>query len=107
MNATKEQIAEWLEKNSYIVNDDLIPNMIHDCIQDLGARWVSVDKYSDFLSDNDLCWVHFPCGAIKQCLLNKYKDLGGPVDFWQDMNGNDLFMNATKFIKISMPEPPK
>lgn len=43
MNITKEQIKQWLEQNNYITSDDLILDMIHDCIQDLGPKWVSVE----------------------------------------------------------------
>lgn len=43
MNITKEQIKEWLKQNNYITSDDLILDMIHDCIQDLAPKWASVE----------------------------------------------------------------
>jgi hypothetical protein len=70
------------------------------------SAWVSVDEYSKKLKDGQLCWVLFPCDSIKLCRLNDYKQYGGAVDFWQDLQGNDLFMNMTKFIILDQPLPP-
>lgn len=70
-------------------------------------KWVSVDDFEKHLSDNDFCFVHFPCGAIKKCYLNDYRYLGGSGVYWQDMSGDDLPMLNTKFIKIKTPAPPE
>lgn len=62
MNITKEHITEWLEKtpvdnitewvtrgfyedswSEEVPNKKAIAELIHDCIQDLGPKWVSVE----------------------------------------------------------------
>ena len=71
------------------------------------SEWISVDDFELHLKDGDLCFVHFPCGGIKKCHLNDYRGYGGNGVYWQDMNGEDLLMLNTKFIKIETPTPPK
>lgn len=71
------------------------------------GKWISVDDFEAHLSDNDFCFVYFPCGAIKKCHLNDYRTYSGKGVYWQDMSGDDLPMLNTKFIKIEIPTPPE
>jgi hypothetical protein len=102
---SKQKIREWLENNYTSHGVEWIVDLIDQYTKDQSA-WVSVDEYSKNFKDGQLCWVLFPCDSIKLCRLNAYKQCGGAVDFWQDLNGNDLFMNMTKFITVDQPLPP-
>ena len=71
------------------------------------SEWISVDDFELHLKDGDLCFVYFPCSRIKKCYLNDYRGYGGDGVYWQDMDGDDLPMLNTKFIKVETPAPPK
>lgn len=71
------------------------------------SQWINVDDFEAHLSDNDFCFVYFPCGTIKKCHLNDYRTYSGKGVYWQDMSGDDLPMLNTKFIKIEIPTPPE
>jgi len=104
----KSDIKQWLERKGYYASDDNEMNieMIEQCFNDLSDQWVSVEADYD-LRDGVLYWVFFPDGTIEECRFNNYKNHGGQRDFWQKLNGDDVFMNSTKYIEIKKPEPPK
>ena len=58
-------------------------------------------------SEKHMYWVHFPDGAITLCYFNDYSQYGGPVNYWQTLNHDDLPMYDTKYIAIIKPNSPK
>lgn len=69
------------------------------------SKWISTEEKPPTTEDN-LYWVYFPCGKLIMCHFNNYNRFGGPVNYWQNLAGDDLAMVDTKYIKIIKPTPP-
>jgi len=73
--------------------------------RDSKEKWIITEDQPPTTEDN-LYWVHFPCGKIIMCHFNNYNRFGGPVNYWQNLAGDDLSMVDTKYIKIIKPLSP-
>lgn len=122
MNITKEQIKEWLSKNypsiigsvrMAIGEKKSFDEVIHDCIQDLCPKWVSVE---DELPKHNVCvdvWASviggYSHGDEFRC-ENVFYDREN--DYWwmhdQEEGCERVILN---FLSIThwmpLPEPPK
>lgn len=99
MNITKEQIREWLLKLSDVTEEgdfEWLCSLIHDCIQDIGYKWVSAE---DELPESWVCVLAFTKHSEYQ--LAQYEE-----NYW-DCLSDVHTVSADITHWMSLPEPPE